>query len=93
MQAIGNGFALLNRKWKWIVGIGLPVVGVILIGLLLSWLSVIDQSAVYHDSQLLVRGLNSLNVTVLFWICWIVYLLVMIWLTKLFNDRIQLRRD
>lgn len=93
MQAIGNGFALLNRKWKWIVGIGLPVVGVILIGLLLSWLSVIDQSAVYHDSQLLVRGLNSLNVTVLFWICWIVYLLVRIWLTKLFNDRIQLRRD
>lgn len=33
-QAIGNGFGLLNRKWKLIVGIGLPVVGVILLMML-----------------------------------------------------------
>lgn len=29
-QAIGNGFSLLNRKWKVIVGIGLPVMLIIL---------------------------------------------------------------
>ena len=93
MQAIGNGFALLNRKWKWIVRIGLPIIACIWIAFFLSWLIMVDQTAVYDNSQFILRGLSSQNVTVLFWIFWVVYLLVMVWLTKVFNDKIQLRRD
>lgn len=93
LQAIGNGFALLNRKWKWIVGIGLPIAGIVLLSLLFSWIASLDRAAVYHNSQFIVNGLDSLNMTAIFWGCWIVYLLVAIWLTKFFNDRIQLRRD
>ncbi|KRL28314.1 membrane protein [Limosilactobacillus frumenti DSM 13145] len=93
MAAIGNGFALLNRKWKWIVGIGLPIVALILFVSLISWLSLIDKSVLYHNSQFILRVLNSLNFTVIFWVSWGAYLLIMVWSTKFFNDRIQLRRD
>ena len=34
MMAIGNGFALLNRRWKWIVGIGLPMACLVLLMML-----------------------------------------------------------
>lgn len=98
-QAIGNGFSLLNRKWKVIVGIGLPVMLIILMMMLLSGLSALSDSMLLptYQHNHFVGPLSWLfNVTMAPatpWIIWGIYLIIIIFLTKFFNDRLQLRRD
>lgn len=97
-QAIGNGFGLLNRKWKLIVGIGLPVVGVILLMMLAQVLEKMSVNVFIgyqggHFVGPLAWLFNSLNTPVTPWIIWLIYLAIVLFLTKLFNDHLQLRRD
>lgn len=88
IMAIGNGFALLSRRWKWIVGIGGPVA---LFVLLSMFLVAIAQSMLsWGASSILV---NLLMTSITWWIVLVIYLIVMLILTKVFNDKIQLRRD
>lgn len=88
VTAIGNGFALLNRRWKWIVGIGGPVAcGVILTMVGYSFVGLIP---VLSASQLL-RSLLTSPIT--WWTLLVIYLLVMWGLAKYFNSKLQLRRD
>lgn len=96
LQAIGNGFGLLNRKWKWIVGIGLPVLGMACLSLLMMGLMRLSEQMTAGQAKALVaflQGLNSSNFSLIGWAIWIVYILLALWLTKLFNDHLQLRRD
>lgn len=97
-QAIGNGFSLLNRKWKVIVGIGLPVVAVILLLMLLSGLSNLSTGILptyQHDHFVgpLAWAFNLTLSPAAPWIVWAIYLAITVYLTKLFNDHLQLRRD
>lgn len=85
-QMIGNGFGLLNRTWKWIVGIGLPI----LAGLLLFMLIRIAVSLNLSFQHALWEIANS---SVTWWIAWGIGIIVVIFLSKFFNDRLQLRRD
>ena len=98
-QAIGTGFSLLNRKWKVIVGIGLPVMLVILMVMLLRGLMALGDSAylpTYAHSHFVGPLAWLFNMTLspaTPWIIWGIYLIVIIFLTKFFNSRLQLRRD
>lgn len=89
MMAIGNGFALLSRKWKWIVGIGGPVIVFIC-------LSYLGMAAVHLGVESLLDNnlfINIMSSTTTWWIVLLIYLLIMLVLTKVFSDRLQLRRD
>ena len=97
-QAIGNGFSLLNRKRKVIVGIGLPVMLIILMVMMLSGLEHLSMGPLptYQGDHFVgplawVFNLSLSPVTP--WIIWLIYLAIVIYLTKLFNDHLQLRRD
>lgn len=98
-QAIGNGFALLNRRWKVIVGIGLPVMGVILLMMLLSGLEHLDYQGTLIDYNgheyvgSLAWLFNSISSPITPWLVWLVYLALVLYLTKLFSDHLQLRQD
>lgn len=98
-QAIGNGFSLLDRKWKVIVGIGLPVMLIILMMMLLSGLSALSDSIflpTYQHNHFVGPLAWLFNITIAPatpWIIWGIYLIIIIFLTKFFNDRLQLRRD
>lgn len=98
-QAIGNGFGLLPRKWKVIVGIGIPIIFMILcVGLIKLMLSIDTGGLVLgyqhnHYVGSLAWLFNSLNPTITLWVLWLIYFIVVLWLTKLFNDHLQLRRD
>lgn len=98
-QAIGNGFSLLDRKWKVIVGIGLPVILIILMMMLLSGLSALSDSIflpTYQHNHFVGPLAWLFNITMAPatpWIIWGIYLIIIIFLTKFFNDRLQLRRD
>lgn len=98
-QAIGNGFSLLDRKWKGIVGIGLPVMLIILMMMLLSGLSALSDSIflpTYQHNHFVGPLAWLFNITMAPatpWIIWGIYLIIIIFLTKFFNDRLQLRRD
>lgn len=98
-QAIGNGFSLLDRKWKVIVGIGLPVMLIILMMMLLSGLSALSDSIflpTYQHNHFVGPLAWLFNITMAPatpWIIWGIYLIIIIFLTKFFNDRLQLRRD
>ena len=98
-QAIGNGFSLLDRKWKVIVGIGLPVMLIILMMMLLSGLSALSDSIflpTYQHNHCVGPLAWLFNITMAPatpWIIWGIYLIIIIFLTKFFNDRLQLRRD
>ena len=98
-QAIGNGFSLLSRKWKVIVGIGLPVMLIILMMMLLSGLSALSDSMflpTYQHNHFVGPLAWLFNMTMAPttpWIIWGIYLIIIIFLTKFFNDRLQLRRD
>ena len=98
-QAIGNGFSLLDRKWKVIVGIGLPVMLTILMMMLLSGLSALSDSIflpTYQHNHFVGPLAWLFNITMAPatpWIIWGIYLIIIIFLTKFFNDRLQLRRD
>ena len=89
MMAIGNGFALLSRKWKWIVGIGGPVIVFIC-------LFYLGMAAVHLGVESLLDNNLFINImlsTTTWWIVLLIYLLIMLVLTKAFSDRLQLRRD
>lgn len=98
-QAIGNGFSLLDRKWKVIVGIDLPVMLIILMMMLLSGLSALSDSIflpTYQHNHFVGPLAWLFNITMAPatpWIIWGIYLIIIIFLTKFFNDRLQLRRD
>lgn len=94
-QAVGNGFGLLSRRWKWIVGIGIPVALIILLtGLVRLMIALNDEVTALIANKQFVAA-----VTVLFgnpvtpWVIWLIYFAIVIFLTKLFNDHLQLRRD
>ncbi|MBB1079807.1 hypothetical protein H5S09_08050 [Limosilactobacillus sp. STM2_1] len=88
MTAIGNGFALLNRRWKWIVGIGGPVVCFVLLGMV--GYSMVGFIPALSASKL-VYILVSSQIT--WWVLLVIYLIIIFFLAKLFNDKMQLRRD
>ncbi|MGN1279940.1 MAG: hypothetical protein ACI4T4_04550 [Limosilactobacillus sp.] len=98
-QVIGTGFSLLNRKWKVIVGIGLPVMLVILMTMVLSGLSSLSTSTylpTYQHNHFVGPLAWLFNMTMAPatpWIIWGIYLIIIIFLTKFFNNRLQLRRD
>lgn len=101
-QMIGNGFGLLSRKWKVVVGIGLPICAVILLSGLLTGLATLMGNGdfgmiAYEDGHYVGPLMGLLNspagLTALLWTVWIVYLLIVLALNKLFNDHLQLRRD
>lgn len=89
MMAIGNGFALLNRTWKWLVGIGGPVIFVIGIIYFFDFATNFGFVSLM-DSNFFVKVLTS---AVTWWVVLAVYLLIMLVLTKVFANRMQLRRD
>lgn len=89
-QAIGNCFGILSRRWKWIVGIGLPVAFVIICMALVRILIAVGDAV---PSKQLVAFLNFFDNAALPWVVWLIYFVVVVFLTKLFNDRMQLRRD
>ncbi|MCD7130088.1 hypothetical protein LTY36_02555 [Limosilactobacillus agrestis] len=88
MMAIGNGFALLNRRWKWIVGIGLPVI--CLVVLMMLAYSMVGLIPAIFASTVLQAILNS-KITV--WVILVIYLIIVYTLARFFNNKIQLRRD
>ncbi|WP_288635881.1 hypothetical protein [uncultured Limosilactobacillus sp.] len=94
-QAIGNGFGLLNRTWKWIVGIGLPVMFIILCVMLgRSMLALNNQiTALVENKQFVTAMAVVFNNPVIPYVLWLVYFAIVLGLTKVFNDRLQLRRD
>ena len=93
-QAVGNGFSLLNRTWKWIVGIGLPILFIIfLVALIRAMMSL---NIGYQHNEWI--GPNSALWTILsssstWWIIWGITMVIVIFLSKFFNDKMQLRRD
>lgn len=91
---IGNGFGLLNRRWKWIVGIGLPILLIIILAGLVRIMVGLNFGYQYN-AWVGPHGivLNILGSSLTWWTIWIVYLVIVIFLAKFFNDRLQLRRD
>ena len=88
MMAIGNGFALLNRRWKWIVGIGLPMACLVLLMMLVyslvGLIPALSASGVF-------KAIIISNITG--WVILVVYLIIVYALARFFNNKIQLRRD
>lgn len=88
IMAIGNGFALLSRRWKWIVGIGGPVVLFILLSMSMM---AVAQSLLNLGPDSPVAAILTTSVT--WWVILVIYLVVMFVLAKFFNDKMQIRRD
>lgn len=94
LQMIGNGFGLLNRTWKWIVGIGLPILFILF---LVAFVRVMMSLNIdYQHNEWI--GPSSALWTILgssstWWIIWRVTMVIVVLLSKFFNDRMQLRRD
>ncbi len=94
LQMIGNGFGLLNRTWKWIVGIGLPILFILF---LVAFVRVMMSLNIdYQHNEWI--GPSSALWTILgssstWWIIWGVAMVIVVLLSKFFNDRMQLRRD
>lgn len=94
LQMIGNGFGLLNRTWKWIVGIGLPILFILF---LVAFVRVMMSLNIdYQHNEWI--GPSSALWTILgssstWWIIWGVTMVIVVLLSKFFNDRMQLRRD
>lgn len=92
-QAIGNGFGLLNRTGKWIVGIGIPVMLIIIMILLLRMLVAMGTSGLllgYQHNHLVGTLFNNVATP---YIVWLIYFVIVLFLTRLFNNHLQLRRD
>lgn len=83
MMAIGNGFALLNRRWKWIVGIGLPMACLVLL-MMVGLIPALSATGVF-------KSIIISNVTG--WVILLIYLIIVYALARFFNNKIQLRRD
>lgn len=94
-QAIGNGFGLLSRRWKWIVGIGIPVVcAILLTGLVKLMLDLSDEVTALVENKQFVAAVSALcGNPVTPWVIWFIYFVIVLSLTKVFNDHMQLRRD
>lgn len=91
---IGNGFGLLNRTWKWIVGIGLPILFILLLIILVRIMMSLNIG--YQHNEWV--GPNSTLWVILgssstWWIIWGITIIIVVCLAKFFNDRMQLRRD
>lgn len=94
LQMIGNGFGLLNRTWKWIVGIGLPILFILFLVALVRVMMSLNID--YQHNEWI--GPNSALWTILgssstWWIIWGVTMVIVVLLSKFFNDKMQLRRD
>lgn len=94
LQMIGNGFGLLNRTWKWIVGIGLPILFILFLVALVRVMMSLNID--YQHNEWI--GPSSALWTILgssstWWIIWGVTMVIVVLLYKFFNDRMQLRRD
>ncbi|MBB1085326.1 hypothetical protein [Limosilactobacillus fastidiosus] len=94
LQMIGNGFGLLNRTWKWIVGIGLPILFILLLMLLIQatiGLNIGYQYNAWFGPDSILLAILSSSAT--WWVVWGIYIIIVVVLSKFFNDRMQLRRD
>lgn len=94
LQMIGNGFGLLNRTWKWIVGIGLPILFILFLVALVRVMMSLNID--YQHNEWI--GPSSALWTIIgssstWWIIWGITMVIVVLLSKFFNDRMQLRRD
>lgn len=89
LAAIGAGFALLTRRWKVIVGIGLPLLAVVIIGRIAAL--VVNH---WHPSAATLETLAKVfQNPATGWIALVVYLALMLVIDYWFSMKIQLRRD
>ena len=89
VATIGAGFALLNRLWKWIVGIGGPIVLIFIMVSLVRFLFVtlhLDPATVFGSLQFLATH-TAVMIGIFLWLA------VMVALNYYFFMKMQLRRD
>ena len=89
VATIGAGFALLNRLWKWIVGIGGPIVLIFIMVSLVRFLFVtlhLDPATVFGSLQFLATHTAAM-IGIFLWLA------VMVALNYCFFMKMQLRRD
>lgn len=89
VATIGAGFALLNRLWKWIVGIGGPIVLIFIMVSLVRFLFVtlhLDPATVFGSLQFMATH-TAVMIGIFLWLA------VMVALNYCFFMKMQLRRD
>lgn len=89
VATLGAGFALLNRLWKWIVGIGGPIVLIFIMVTLVRFLFVtlhLDPATVFGSLQFLATH-TAVMIGIFLWLA------VMVALNYYFFMKMQLRRD
>ena len=89
VATIGAGFALLNRLWKWIVGIGGPIVLIFIMVSLVRFLFVtlhLDPATVFGSLRFLATH-TAVMIGIFLWLA------VMVALNYCFFMKMQLRRD
>ena len=89
VATLGAGFALLNRLWKWIVGIGGPIVLIFIMVTLVRFLFVtlhLDPATVFGSLQFLATH-TAVMIGIFLWLA------VMVALNYCFFMKMQLRRD
>lgn len=89
VATLGAGFALLNRLWKWIVGIGGPIILIFIMVTLVRFLFVtlhLDPATVFGSLQFLATH-TAVMIGIFLWLA------VMVALNYCFFMKMQLRRD
>lgn len=89
VATLGAGFALLNRLWKWVVGIGGPIVLIFIMVSLVRFLFVtlhLDPATVFGSLQFLATH-TAVMIGIFLWLA------VMVALNYCFFMKMQLRRD
>ena len=89
VATLGAGFALLSRLWKWIVGIGGPIVLIFIMVSLVRFLFVtlhLDPATVFGSLQFLATH-TAVMIGIFLWLA------VMVALNYCFFMKMQLRRD
>ena len=89
VATLGAGFALLNRLWKWIVGIGGPIVLIFIMVTLVRFLFVtlhLDPATVFGSLRFLATH-TAVMIGIFLWLA------VMVALNYCFFMKMQLRRD
>ncbi|MGZ7884748.1 hypothetical protein [Limosilactobacillus ingluviei] len=89
VATLGAGFALLNRLWKWIVGIGGPIVLIFIMVSLVRFLFVtlhLDPATVFGSLRFLATH-TAVMIGIFLWLA------VMVALNYCFFMKMQLRRD
>lgn len=92
MLAIGNGFALLSRKWKLIVGIGGPIALIALLVRIITWMIKYwhpSEASMQHLADVLTLHDSSVSLVVYS----VIWILMMFLISYGFMMRMQLRRD